>query len=295
MFKKSAIHYMGNKYALLSQIKPYFPRNITTFYDLFGGSAVVSMNVKAEKYVVNDLSEHIYNLYRMFKNISFDEIITYCYAMRDKFGFSVNETVKSKIAELNKEPYYKCREYLNNDPSTLGYYFLSFYSFCNQFRFNNGKFNMPVGNGYFKKDCEKPIKDMCKFFSQENVEIHNKSYEDFSIFPTDSLVYCDIPYCNTDAVYNENRELDGWGEEQDYRFFQWCEDLNRRGVKFAISNVFCNKGQVNTHLKEWCEKNNWEVHHLYMKYAGHSWKTANSDVDEVLICNYKTEDSIFLF
>ena len=170
---QSCIHYMGNKFNLLPQILPYFPKKINRFYDLFGGSGVVSLNVKANEYHINDLSTHVYNLYKLFKNISAEEIIDYCYENRDKWGFTVNERNKPTIARLNKEPFERCRDYMNDNPSTLGYYFLTYYSFCNQFRFNKyDKFNMPVGNGYFKKESEKPIKDMCEFFSKENVYIY---------------------------------------------------------------------------------------------------------------------------
>lgn len=41
---------MGNKFKLLPQMLPYFPKNINRFYDLFGGSATVSLNVKANEY-----------------------------------------------------------------------------------------------------------------------------------------------------------------------------------------------------------------------------------------------------
>ena len=286
MYKESAIHYMGNKYSLLSQIIPYFPKDIHNFYDLFGGSGTVSLNIKAENYHVNDLNNHVYNLYNLFKTKSANEIIDYCYKKRDEYGFSINETDKKKIAELNKEPFQKCRDDMNNNPSALGYYFLTFYSFCNQFRFSKSGFNMPVGNGYFKKESEKPIKDMCEFFNKQNVYIYNKSYEEFTEFETDDFIYTYIPYSNCDSVYNEKRDLDGWGEEQDYEFFKWCELLNSKGVKWAISNVFCNKGLENKHLVEWCEKNGWIVHHLDMKYAGHSRESANQITDEVLICNY---------
>lgn len=290
MYKESAVHYMGNKYSLLSQILPYFPKDINNFYDLFGGSGTVSLNVKAENYHVNDLNNHVYNLYNLFKIKSANEIIDYCYQKRDEYGFSINETDKKKIAELNKEPFQKCRDDMNKNPSVLGYYFLTFYSFCNQFRFSKSGFNMPVGNGYFKKESEKPIRDMCEFFNKENVHIYNKSYEEFTEFNADDFVYTDIPYSNCDSVYNEKRDLDGWGEEQDYEFFKWCELLNSKGVKWAISNVFCNKGLENKHLVEWCEKNNWVVHHLSVKYAGHSKESANMVTDEVLICNYGEED-----
>ena len=296
MYKQSAIHYMGNKFTLLPQILPYFPRNIKTFYDLFGGSATVSLNVKAEKYILNDLNNHIYNLYEMFKNTSAADIISYCETNRDKYGFSIDVRDKPKIAELNHKPYYKCREDMNNNPSALGFYFLTFYSFCNQFRFNKGKFNMAVGNGYFKEESKIFIKDFCNFMNRGNVYIYHKSYEEFTEFDEDCFCYFDIPYSNTNCCYTESsRDQGNWTEESDYAFFRYCEDLNSKGIRFAISNVFKNKGAENNHLKEWCEKNNWIVHHLNMKYAGHSFESANMETDEVLICNYKTEDSIFLF
>lgn len=283
---------MGNKYKLLSQILPYFPRNIKNFYDIFGGSAVVSMNVKAENYFVNDLSNHLYNLYDMFKTNSAKEIIDYCYQKRDEYGFIT--TSDREELKRNKEPYNKCREDINSNPSTLGYFFLTYYAFCNNFRFNNGKFNMPVGNGYFREECEIEIKNLCKFFSQDNVYISNLSYE--QVIPEeDSFVYADLPYANTEAVYNDKREIAAWTEESDYAFFRYCENLNTKGIRFAISNVFRNKGAENKHLIDWCEKNNWVVHHLNMKYAGHSFETANMQTDEVLICNYVNEDMNCLF
>ncbi len=287
---------MGNKLTLLSQILPYFPRNIKTFYDLFGGSGTVSLNVNAEKYVINDLNNHIYNLYRMFKDTSSDNIISYCEINRDKYGFSVDVRDKLKIAKLNHTPYYKCREDMNDNPSTIGFYFLTFYSFCNQFRFNNGKFNMPVGNGYFKEESKIFIKDFCDFMSKKNVYIYHKSYEEFTNFDKNCFLYMDIPYSNSNATYNESsRDQGNWTEESDYRFLEYCEKLNAQGIQFAISNVFKNKGAENNHLKEWCEKNGWIVHHLNMKYAGHSFESANMATDEVLICNYESKDMNSLF
>ena len=297
MYKES-FHYMGTKIKLLSQIYPYFPKNIHTFYDVFGGSGIVSMNMNAKKFVLNDLNNHVFNLYNLFKTKSSDEIISYCYKMRDEYGFTKDETDKKKIAELNKEPFNKCRDDINNNPSTLGYYFLTFYSFYNQFRFSNGggrtKFNMPVGNGYFKKESEQRIKDMCDFFSKNELVLSHKSYDEIDLSGFDKendFIYLDPPYsANANSVYNEKRDMEGWGEEQDKKFFAWCKELNEKGYKFAMSNVFCNKGYEAKYLQEWCKENDMTVHHLNMKYAGHSRESANSLVDEVLICNYGEED-----
>lgn len=54
VYIKSPIFYMGNKYKLLDQLIPFFPTDINVFYDIFGGSGVVSANVSAKyiKYIV---------------------------------------------------------------------------------------------------------------------------------------------------------------------------------------------------------------------------------------------------
>ena len=42
-YLESPIFYMGNKYKLLKQLIPLFPKQCDTFLDLFGGSGVVSI------------------------------------------------------------------------------------------------------------------------------------------------------------------------------------------------------------------------------------------------------------
>lgn len=60
---KSPIFYMGNKYKLLPQLLPLFPKNINRFYDLFGGSGCVSGNVEASMVIYNELNENICDLF----------------------------------------------------------------------------------------------------------------------------------------------------------------------------------------------------------------------------------------
>ena len=71
----SPIFYMGNKYKLLSQLIPIFPGKIDTFYDLFGGSGTLSLNVKANKTVYNELNYNVYKLFELFKIYDSNTII----------------------------------------------------------------------------------------------------------------------------------------------------------------------------------------------------------------------------
>lgn len=120
----------------------------------------------------------------------------------------------------------------------------------------------------------------------KDVEVINGNAFDFdfeSLEPGD-FVYCDPPYLNTQAVYNEKRAFGGWGVEEDYKLFELLEDLNSRGVKWALSNVFVNRGITNQHLIDWCDKNKWTVIHLNRNY--NPFSKGSSESDEVFISNY---------
>ena len=59
---------MGNKKRLIQKgLIELFPKNIDTFYDLFGGSGVVVLNTNANKYILNELDANTYSLYTILK------------------------------------------------------------------------------------------------------------------------------------------------------------------------------------------------------------------------------------
>ena len=61
---------MGNKGKLISKgLIDKFPDNINCFYDLFVGSCTVGLNIKANKYIINDLDSNIYSIYEFLKTI----------------------------------------------------------------------------------------------------------------------------------------------------------------------------------------------------------------------------------
>lgn len=61
---------MGSKRRLLKVILPMFPRNIDTFYDLFAGGLVVSLNVKAKHYVANDIYTPLIKMFNDLGNLN---------------------------------------------------------------------------------------------------------------------------------------------------------------------------------------------------------------------------------
>lgn len=293
---KSPLFYMGNKYELLEQLLPLFPKKIGTFYDLFGGSGVVTLNAKAERYVYNEQNKNIVELLKIFKNYDFKFIINKIEKNVRIFNLpkmSCDTRTKHYTKEYkdkHNDNYLKFREYYNNkeERDYLDLYTLTYFSFCNLIRFNKkNQFNMPFGNRCYLPEHKIKIEESCNILSKRNIDF--KSENAFEIlentkFYKDDFIYLDPPYTNTTAIYNENRAYGGWNVEDDNRLFCLLENLDRQNIKWGLSNVFKNKGKTNNHLIEWCKKNNWYVFHLKKNYA--SLGKGNAQSDEVYISNY---------
>ena len=125
---------------------------------------------------------------------------------------------------------------------------------------------------------------------QKSIILYNLDYREVlnnEELSEKDFVYCDCPYSQTTAIYNEKRAFGGWDISSDYEMFKCLEELNSKHIKWGLSNVFCNKGKTNQHLIDWCEKNNWNVYHLNKTYS--ALGKGNAKSDEVYICNYRIE------
>ena len=245
---KSPIFYMGNKERLIKKgLIDLFPKNINKFIDCFCGSCVVSMNVNANYYILNDNNKTIIDLLEYFKNNNAEDIIE---SMQNTIknhnllkGFNKRSNKETEqYKQLAKTNYNKFRDYYNNEDNS------------------------------------------CKFFSQSNVHLFNTDYTtlNFDSLCEQDFVYFDPPYTNTLAIYNEQQ---GWSINDDYKLFNICNDLNNNGIRWAISNVFKNKGIINQHIIDWVNKNNYNVYH-FNDFTYVSCGKGNANTDEVLITNY---------
>lgn len=288
----SPIFYMGNKKKLINKgLIELFPKNIDMFVDLFAGSSVVSMNVEANKYIVNDIDINLISLYELFKESKSEKIIEHIENRIDEYGLARERTKRNTFTDKNKIEEYKkaymnFRSYYNSNKDVLDFYTLMYYSFSQQFRFNNkGQFNMPVGNDCFTDNNKEYIKNGTKFFNSNNVKICNNDFRKLKVekLNKNDFVYIDPPYLNSTATYNEG---EGWNTKDEEDLYFLCEKLNSRGIKFGISNVFENKGIKNDKIINWCSKNNWNVYD-FKEMSYYACGKGNSNSKEAYISNYK--------
>lgn len=284
---------MGNKKKLINKgLTDLFPKNINTFVDLFAGSAIVSMNTMANKYIVNDTDEHLNELYKMFKIYDSDTIIAHIESRIEKYGLARERTKRNEFKdkekiEKYKAAYMKLRDFYNGciGKPVLDFYTLMFWSFSQQFRFNSkGEFNMPYGMDCFSEKNKEYVINGCRFFRRDDVFIYDMNFKDWDIsaLTINDFVYLDPPYLNTTATYTENN---GWNTEDENRLYTLCESLSDNNIKFGMSNVFENKGVSNQRLIKWCETHQFNVY-TFDKFTYTACGKGNSNAKEVFITNY---------
>lgn len=277
---KSPLNYVGGKFKLLPQILPYFPEDINTFVDLFGGGFNVGINVNANTIVYNDLEESVVNLFEDLKKLTSEEALKI-----------LKETIKKyELSKTNETGFKKIREdYNNGNRSWDMFYAMLTHAFNYQIRFNKqGEYNMPFGRNRssFNKNMEKNFIKFVDKLYKSNMVFFSKDFSEINIeeLSSNDFVYCDPPYLITCASYNEQ---DSWNEIKEKELLELLDNLNNKKIKFALSNVLENKGKSNDILKKWSKKYN--VYYLDNSYGNcnyHAKDKSNGSTVEVLITNY---------
>ena len=299
---QSPMNYLGGKFKLLKQILPHFPQNIHSFLDLFAGGGNVGINVPANVITLNDSNQSLCGIYNLFKSKdkkeifdSIQQIITkYSLSESSKYGYDFYSCQSNTgLQEYNKNGYIKLREYFNSkeikdDEYYLLLYVLIVYSFNNQLRFNNqGKFNLPVGKRDFNAKMKMKLSLFIDRLKSNKIQLTNYDFRKYPIDKIDSntFVYIDPPYLITCATYNEKN---GWTEQDEKDLLLYLNNLNKKGVRFALSNVLYSKGKENKLLQNWIAEQKYKVIYLDYSYSNSNYQTKDrkSKSQEVLIINY---------
>jgi DNA adenine methylase Dam len=298
----SPLNYIGGKARILDQLLPLMPTDIDIFVDLFCGGCNVGMNVKADYTIYNDTSKPLISLIKALRRMRTDTIINGINALIDEFEFSRTRNhnfayygggANLGVSAYNREKFLRLRDRFNTYPKRDNKYYIMLYTlilfgFNNQLRFNaDGEFNLPVGKRDFNTTIEGKLIRFLDAIRHQDCEFQTLDFRsfDFSRLTGQSLVYCDPPYLITKATYNEKS---GWTEKDELDLLSVLDELNRNGVKFALSNVLTHEGKENNLLRQWIDNNHYNVHNLFMDYhySNYQKKSKKAESEEVLITNY---------
>ncbi len=106
------------------------------------------------------------------------------------------------------------------------------------------------------------------------------------VFPKNFFFYVHPPYLITCATYNEQG---GWTSQDEKDLLAYLEEADRRGIRFALSNVLESKGRKNEILEDWIREHpRFRVISLDYGYGNSSYhgKNKESRTREVLVVNF---------
>lgn len=295
---RSPFFYVGDKYKLMKQLLPLFPKDIETYFEPFCGGGSSFLNVNAAKYVLGDVDEYMIKLHNMLNTYARNpqRFFSIVKTIEEKYGFSASyrqdiipkdmkeEYAKTYFARFNKAGYEMMRKDFNSDKRNIELlYLLIIYGFNRMLRFNsNGDFNLPVGNVDFNSNVTKALDHYFDFCTQNEVLFYTldfRTYLKMWTYSKNDFIYLDPPYLISNSEYNKL-----WSEKDEQDLLDLLDNLNAKNVRFAISNLIEDKGKRNIIFEKWAQKYN--IHEISSSYLDYHNNTKTENHREVLVTNY---------
>lgn len=295
MYIKSPLVYWGSKKRILSQIFEIFPKNINRFFDCFGGSGVVSWNVKSNEVFYNEINKDIVSIIKWIYETPYEKLKKDIFELMDKFELTnfkyktenfYKKTFNFKMLEQLKNEKKKYKKFLNyslqfekNNPLYI-YIWYSLSAFYQLEKKENNELGKTIIIIKLKIWKEWMSKKKIHFSSLDCIDFI-KSFD----FKTDDFLYLDPPYLKTDCSAYENN----YSFSKQEILFETLENLK---IKWAMSNVNNNDDEA---LKNWILKNKYIENKLDLIYT--FGKNLNQkeqkNNNEILITNYQKKPVSF--
>lgn len=273
------VKWVGGKRQLIDEIKVRVPKKYNTYFEPFFGGGAVLFALQPKKAVINDLNGDLIKTYIVIKD-------------------SPEDLIKNlSIHENTSEYFYKIRnEDLNpvvfNQKSDLEIasrlIYLNKTCFNGLFRVNSsGHFNTPFGNYKNPNIVNEPvIKAVSNYFNENEIEILNGDFYDACAnAKKGDFVYLDPPYdpiSDTSSFTGYN--AGGFDKDEQIRLRNLCVELDKKGVKFLLSN------SATSFIKELYDSKYFEnkitIDIVKAKRNINSDGNKRGEIDEVLIRNY---------
>ena len=295
---RSPFFYVGDKYKLMPQLLKVFPKNINRYFEPFCGGGSSFLNVIANSYYLNDIDDNMIKMHDMLNLYAKNPEMFYNIIdnIEDKYNLSASHRrdivpeelkikyVKTYFARFNKLGYEKMRDDYNKNKSNYELlYVILIYGFNRMLRFNNkGDFNLPVGNVDLNQNVINSLKNYFEFSNNNELHFSSVDFREFiksHKFNKNDFIYLDPPYLISNSEYNKI-----WSEKDEIDLLNLLDELNAKGVRFAISNLIFQKGKTNEIFLNWAKK--YKMYDVQSNYINYHDNTINNNNKEVVVINY---------
>lgn len=275
------LKWAGGKRQLLPEIHKYIPKKFDTYFEPFIGAGAVLFDLQHKKAVMNDVNVELVNVYNVVK-YSVDELINQL-KNHEAEHKERGQDYFYEVRVLDRQPEYKDLDPVERASRLI---YLNKTCFNGLYRVNSrGQFNVPFGK-YKNPQIvnELVLRAVHEYLHSNDISILNTDFtEAVASAQKGDFVYFDPPYdpVSTTSSFT-SYSLDGFSRDDQVRLRDLCVDLDKRGVKFLLSN------SATDFIIEIYKEAGFIVEIVSATRSINSVASKRGKIDEVLIRNYGT-------
>lgn len=267
------LKWVGGKRQLLETFRPLLPSKITTYCEPFVGGGALLFHLQPKCAYINDINHELIGVYRAIK-----DHVEALIAELENFENTAEHFYAVRNWDRDKEKY-ASRSDIQKAARVL---YLNKTCFNGLYRVNNaGEFNSPFGN-YRNPNIVNALvlRAVSAYFNSADIHITSADYaEVLENVPKGAFVYLDPPYDPvSDTASFTGYAKGGFSREEQIRLRECCDDLDKRGIKFMLSN------SSTPFIRD--QYNAYEITIVQAKRAVNSVASKRGNVDEVVVRNY---------
>ena len=268
------LKWVGGKRQLIETFSPLLPKRITSYCEPFVGGGALLFHLQPNTAYVNDINKDLIGVYAVIKQ-NVDGLIEELKKHKNEadYFYSVRNW------DRDKEKY----QSLSDVEKAARILYLNKTCYNGLYRVNNaGEFNSPYGYYRNPNIVNAPVlRAVSAYFNAADIHFSSIDYSEvLSSIKKGTFVYIDPPY---DPVSETARftgyAKGGFSKNEQIRLRQCCDELNRRGIKFMLSN------SATPFIMEQYAGYNITV--VQAKRAVNSVGSKRGGVDEVVVRNYE--------
>ncbi len=274
MLVAPVLKWVGGKRQLINTFSMLLPKKITSYYEPFVGGGALLFHLQPKTAYINDINKDLICVYTVIKE-SVDELIDELKEYRNEsdFFYSIRDW------DRNREKYNS----LSDVEKAARILYLNKTCYNGLYRVNNaGEFNSPFGNYRNPNIVNEPVlRAVSAYFNGAAVHFSSVDYAEALMgIKKGSFVYLDPPYDPVSETANfTGYSKGGFSKDDQIRLRQCCDDLDKRGIRFMLSN------SATPFIMEQYSAYNITV--VQAKRAINSVGSKRGDVDEVVVRNYE--------
>lgn len=226
------VKWVGGKRQLLPEIEKQMPApgSYTRYYEPFVGGGAVFLHTQPNKAVVNDYNSDLINAYEIIKN-DVESLILDLKTHKNEEQYFYN------LRDLDRTEDY---DGLSNIKKASRLIFLNKTCYNGLYRVNSqGFFNTPFGK-YKNPNIvnEYTLRALNHYFNSKDIKFLTGDFEaSLANIRKGSFVYLDPPYAPISPTANyTGYTLLGFNDDDQIRLKKLCDKLDKKGVKFLLSN-----------------------------------------------------------